>query len=142
MSNIAFVKDYKSGYAPIDMQLKNSDEADETYIGSTKPHFIRKKQSTLSLPRSCGVSYIKESESHQGKPYEPLPPLIFQCSSNCKDVKSKYEEEIKNFLNLSENSWISFIKTEENNMRDLLLGKKIGSVGWVKGIQNLWPLFA
>ena len=27
-------------------------------------------------------------------------------------------------------------------MRDLLLGKKIGEIGWVKGIQNLWPLFA
>lgn len=26
-------------------------------------------------------------------------------------------------------------------MRDLLLGKKVGSVGWVQGIQNLWPLF-
>lgn len=26
-------------------------------------------------------------------------------------------------------------------MRDLLLGKRTGIVGWVKGIQNLWPLF-
>lgn len=94
------------------MQLRNSDEADETYIGSTKPHFIRKKQSTLSLPRSCGVSYIKPSESTQGEPYDPLPPLIFQCSSNCKDVKAKYEEEVKNFIDVSENSWICFIKTD------------------------------
>ena len=27
-------------------------------------------------------------------------------------------------------------------MRDLLLGKRVGEVGWVKGVQNLWPLFA
>lgn len=26
-------------------------------------------------------------------------------------------------------------------MRDLLLGKRVGTIGWVKGLQNLWPLF-
>jgi hypothetical protein len=26
-------------------------------------------------------------------------------------------------------------------MRDLLLGKKVGEVLWVKGIQNIWLLF-
>ena len=27
-------------------------------------------------------------------------------------------------------------------MRDLLLGKKVGVVGWVQGIHNLWPLYS
>ena len=27
-------------------------------------------------------------------------------------------------------------------MRSLLLGDRVGEVGWVKGIQNLWPLFS
>jgi hypothetical protein len=26
-------------------------------------------------------------------------------------------------------------------MRELLLGKKLGEIFWVKGIQNIWPLF-
>lgn len=26
-------------------------------------------------------------------------------------------------------------------MRTLLLGTKVGSVGWVHGLENLWPLF-
>ena len=86
LENINFQRDYKSGYAPIDMQMKNADEPQQTFIGS-KMHFIRKKQSTLSLPRSCGVSYIKPTESHQVSPFDPLPPLIFQCSSNCSDTK-------------------------------------------------------
>ena len=67
------------------MQQKNVEDAEEpnaAYEGS-KVHYIRKKQSTLSLPRSCGVSYIKLTESTQTAPFEPLPPLIFQCSSRC-----------------------------------------------------------
>lgn len=86
LQTTTFQRDYKSGYAPIDMQLQNSDFPEETFIGS-KTHYIRKKQLTLSLPRSCGVSYVKPSESHQQSPFDPLPPLIFQCSSNCSDSK-------------------------------------------------------
>lgn len=46
------------------MQQKNSEEPEDTNHTNqnnetSKTHFIRKKQSTLSLPRSCGVSYIK-----------------------------------------------------------------------------------
>jgi hypothetical protein len=26
-------------------------------------------------------------------------------------------------------------------MRDLLLGKPVGKVAWVNGLQNIWPLF-
>jgi len=44
------------------MQNRNKD-VDENDIKDTtnKTHFIRKKQSTLNLPRTCGVSYVKPS---------------------------------------------------------------------------------
>lgn len=67
-----------------------SKKADDKIGGYDEPpktgprsHFIKKKQSTLSLSRTCGVSYIKPSESTQGLPFEPLPPIIFQCSTSC-----------------------------------------------------------
>lgn len=79
LESIPFIKEYKSGYAPIDLQNKNNEEVGydpEQYNKpqSTRSHFIRKKQSTLTLPRSCGVSYIRESESQQREHYDPLPP--------------------------------------------------------------------
>ena len=30
--------------------------------------------------------------------------------------------------------------TNEEHMRDLLLGKPFGKVVWIYGIQNIWPL--
>ena len=42
------------------MQQKNVEEPEEgNAYENSKTHYIRKKQSTLSLPRSCGVSYVK-----------------------------------------------------------------------------------
>jgi hypothetical protein len=78
----------------------------------SKTHFIRKKQQTLSLSRSCGVSYIKPSESFQGPPFEPLPPLIFQCSSKCfgtKDLKDKYENLSNLFNDFTQTCWLPLI---------------------------------
>lgn len=62
MKQINFNINYRSGYAPIELQENN--ETDTSKVGSK--HFIKKKQSTLSLPRTCGVSYVKASESEQG----------------------------------------------------------------------------
>jgi hypothetical protein len=67
--SIEFIRDYKSGYTPIEMQKRNNEELiqnekeDEKGLGKdkTRSHFIRKQQSTLTLPRTCGVSYIKPS---------------------------------------------------------------------------------
>lgn len=93
--SIEFLRDYKSGYTPIDMQKRNNEEVyeggkDESPLkgigkDKTRSHFIRKQQSTLTLPRTCGVSYIKSSESilTQKQPFSPLPPLIFQGSTSC-----------------------------------------------------------
>jgi hypothetical protein len=142
LNSLKFEKVYKSGYAPIEMQEKNKDELEDPNINKVcKTHFIRKKQSTLSLPRSCGVSYIKASESTQGAPFEPLPPLIFQCSSMCSDSKESYEGISTLLNNVCQNCWLPFIQSTEERMRDLLLGRRVGEVKWVKGMQNLWPLF-
>lgn len=97
---IPFMRDYKSGYTPIALQNKEKEvEAQEGYEEEKKEkeerkdngrgHFIRQKQSTLSLPRSCGVSYVKTSESSQSAPFDPLPPLIFQCSSGCRQTEEE-----------------------------------------------------
>jgi len=70
-------------------------------MGSLKTHFIKKKQSTLSLARTCGVSYIKPSESTQNHPYEALPPLIFQCSTSCSytsELRQLYHTHIEKLI--------------------------------------------
>lgn len=33
------------------------------------------------------------------------------------------------------------IMSNEEHMRDILLGKPFGKVLWVEGLLNLWPLF-
>ena len=119
---------------------KKEKAADSTL----KTHFIKKKQSTLSLARTCGVSYIRPSQSVQQAPFESLPPLIFQCSTSCNytnELRAKYQGDIDKFISLSENRWLPAIMTTEDKMRDLLLGKPFGKVIWVNGIKNLWPLF-
>jgi hypothetical protein len=58
---INFITNYRSGYAPIELQEINETDATNT----TGRHFIKKKQSTLNLPRTCGVSYVKPTESEQ-----------------------------------------------------------------------------
>lgn len=81
-----------------------------------KAHFIKKKQSTLSLPRTCGVSYIRPSESVQGPPYDPLPPLIFQCSTSCSytpELRQLYQATISKLITLSLNRWLPVIMTTE-----------------------------
>ncbi len=68
--SIEFIKEYKSGYGPIEMQKSNNNcnsnedgvvEGKEIGKDKARNHFIRKQQSTLTLPRTCGVSYIKPS---------------------------------------------------------------------------------
>ena len=70
--SIEFTKEYKSGYGPIEIQKRNNNsneqgvgKATKELIGKdkTRNHFIRKQQSTLTIPRTCGVSYIKPSKS-------------------------------------------------------------------------------
>jgi|JI6StandDraft_1071083.scaffolds.fasta_scaffold105646_2 hypothetical protein len=58
MKLVNFNTNYRSGYAPIELQENNEPDA-SSKVGSR--HFIKKKQSTLSLPRTCGVSYVKPS---------------------------------------------------------------------------------
>jgi hypothetical protein len=81
-----FTTEYKSGYAPIETQkLIESKEKEFTY----RNHFIKKKQScaNINLKRTCGVSYVKHTESKQSNVnhiFETLPPLVYQCSTGKK----------------------------------------------------------
>ncbi len=81
-----FTTEYKSGYAPIETQkLIESKEKEFTY----RNHFIKKKQScaNINLKRTCGVSYVKHTESKQSNVshiFETLPPLVYQCSTGTK----------------------------------------------------------
>ena len=47
---------------------------------TSKSHFIKRKQSHCNVKRSCGVSYVKKTESKQAnvrdRGYEKLPPIV------------------------------------------------------------------
>ena len=47
---------YEKNMNSIEKQVTNSNGKDKS-----RSHFIRKQQSTLRIPRTCGVSYIKSS---------------------------------------------------------------------------------
>ncbi len=73
-----YLEDLRGGYLPIDIQQKQeklmSREGDK--------HFIRRKQSqaNINLKRTCGVSYVKPTESEQKNVdhiFRKLTPLVF-----------------------------------------------------------------
>lgn len=74
-----------------------------------------------------------------------MPSLIFQCSSGCDAEGQNQDESFPAIESLwkevLDNSWLMCVETDEDNMRELLIGKTVGKLFWVKGIQNLWPLF-
>ena len=76
--------DFKKGYLPIEMQEEH-EKLEQIHIQhESKSHFIRKKQSAVNIKRSCGVTYIKPTESKQKgviHEFEPLPPLAFQVGT-------------------------------------------------------------
>ena len=87
---------------------------------------------------------MKPSESTQNFPYEALPPLIFQCSTSCSytpELREIYHTHIEKLIELSSSKCLPAIITNEDHMRDLLLGKPHGKVLWIEGLLSLWPLF-
>ncbi|KRX03609.1 WD40-repeat-containing domain [Pseudocohnilembus persalinus] len=113
---IPFTKDYKQGYEPINIQQQQEqDLRKNTTIDQEKNHFIRKKQSTASvnLKRTCGVSYVKPTESEQlniSHIYDTLPPLVYQCSSGCERLEQFEMANGKFFLLKNMNQlWPFFI---------------------------------
>lgn len=126
-----FTTEYKSGYAPIETQkLIESKEKEFTY----RNHFIKKKQScaNINLKRTCGVSYVKHTESKQmnvNHIFETLPPLVFQCSTGTKRLDEYREFYEFLFDHLFENkmpqgSYLlgSFVASEhEDKMKEYIL---------------------
>ena len=103
-SNLKFKEDHKSGYLPITFQTKQVKELEEfeKEKKKEKKHMIRRKQSACNIKRTCGVSYIKPSESQQkevNEIYEKLTPLIFQCSTECEKLQGLLNEYCLIFFN-------------------------------------------
>ncbi|KAL4446612.1 hypothetical protein ABPG74_005550 [Tetrahymena malaccensis] len=161
-SQINFIKDYKSGYAPIEIQNqqekelnemeKNEQQNEETH----KQHFIRRKQTNnINLKRSCGVSYVKMPESKQenvSEIYEKLPQLVFQCSNGQPKLMEHeyFYEKLYQKIFTSSTQWLLctyFESEDECLMRDYLLYPEKrwelckGKYFVVKTVSDIWPLF-
>ncbi|KAL4496210.1 hypothetical protein ABPG72_012947 [Tetrahymena utriculariae] len=161
-SQINFIKDYKSGYAPIEIQNqqekelnemeKNEQQNEETH----KQHFIRRKQTNnINLKRSCGVSYVKMPESKQENVsdiYQKLPQLVFQCSNGQPKLMEHeyFYEKLYQKIFTSSTQWLLctyFESEDECLMRDYLLYPEKrwqlckGKYFVVKTVSDIWPLF-
>ncbi|EGR34097.1 hypothetical protein IMG5_024190 [Ichthyophthirius multifiliis] len=157
-SQITFIKDYKSGYMPIEIQRQQEIELDKMNTQQQKisvKHFIRQKQSqNINLKRTCGVSYVKMPESKQHNVsdiYKPLPQLVFQCS-NGQPKQLQYEEYYQcvfEFLFQSNQMLLCtmFESEDENAMRNYLIYPNQrwqisgGKYFIVQNIKDMWPLF-
>ena len=156
--SLQFNNDFRSGYAPIEIQqiqerdfsTKDPEKKEKTQ------HFIRKKQScaAINLKRTCGVSYVKQSESHQldvNHIFETLPPLVFQCSSECDEVAdiTIYHDLFKKLFNNSKEKALicSVLDVEDEAIRDYLLKPQKrpelckGRIFLVRDYHDLWPFF-
>ncbi|CAK78674.1 unnamed protein product (macronuclear) [Paramecium tetraurelia] len=143
---------YQSGYAPVEIQNRHKDPEDYT----KKQHFIRQKQSqaNLNLKRTCGVSYVKKSESEQkdvSHIFKKLPPLVYQCSSGCQPIAG-YDEAFDNlFQNLLNGKnlivFTLFNSSDESALREYLLFPHLRNkisrerVMMARKFLNLWMLF-
>ncbi|CAD8044026.1 unnamed protein product [Paramecium primaurelia] len=143
---------YQSGYAPVEIQNRHKDPEDYT----KKQHFIRQKQSqaNLNLKRTCGVSYVKKSESEQkdvNHIFKKLPPLVYQCSSGCQPITG-YDEAFDNLFNNLLNGknlivFTLFNSQDESSLREYLLFPHLRNkisrerVMIARKFLNLWMLF-
>ena len=89
-------------------------------------HFIhRKAGDTIGIKRTCGVSYVKQTESQQtnvSADYEPLSHLVIQGSYSLEKVKGKYYERIQTLMN-QPLIVASIDSTNENDMKQYILNK-------------------
>ena len=156
--SLKFLNDFKSGYAPIEIQ--HNQERDFTTTAKEKKdskqqHFIRKKQScaAINLKRTCGVSYVKPSESQQkdvSHVFEKLAPLVFQCSSECDEVAdiTIFQPFFQKLF--TKPKWLicTILDADADELiREYLLKPEKresiskGKIYLVKDYKDLWPLF-
>ena len=147
--------DFRKGYLPIEMQEEH-EKLEKIHIEKeSKSHFIRKKQSAVNIKRSCGVTYVKPTESKQkGVTHEfpPLPPLAFQVGTVDRIVpveeRPKFfalADEIINDLFSSGKLHRLTIQTEftEEDLKKYVLGDKIdGEEVFIHDIKELWRVLA
>lgn len=87
------------------------------------------QNANVNLKRTCGVSYVKPTESEQkniSHIWKPLPPLIYQCSSGCQRMEQYQGFYNKVFENLfkSKNRYLFctyFHSDDEMYMREYIL---------------------
>ena len=150
-----FNLDFRSGYAPIEIQQTQERDFKDNEKKEKTQHFIKKKQSCaqINLKRTCGVSYVKPTESQQlnvSNVFEPLPPLVFQCSSECDEVEDvgAFQGVFKRlFTNGARPLVCTLLDSDDDAIRDYLLKpeKRVaiskGRVLLIRDYRDLWPLF-
>ena len=150
-----FNLDFRSGYAPIEIQQTQERDFKDNEKKEKTQHFIKKKQSCaqINLKRTCGVSYVKPTESQQlnvSNVFEPLPPLVFQCSSECDEVEDvgAFQGVFKRlFTNGARPRVCTLLDSDDDAIRDYLLKpeKRVaiskGRVLLIRDYRDLWPLF-
>ena len=150
-----FNLDFRSGYAPIEIQQTQERDFKDNEKKEKTQHFIKKKQSCaqINLKRTCGVSYVKPTESQQlnvSNVFEQLPPLVFQCSSECDEVEDvgAFQGVFKRlFTNGARPLVCTLLDSDDDAIRDYLLKpeKRVaiskGRVLLIRDYRDLWPLF-
>lgn len=152
--SLSFTNDFRSGYAPIEIQKTQEKDFSQAALNKEKSHFIKKKQSCaqINLKRTCGVSYVKKTESQQlnvSHIFEPLPPLVYQCSSECEEINdiTEFEAIFLRIFGIGKLLLCSVLEAEEEEVREYLLHSEKraqinkNKVFLVKDYKEIWPLF-
>jgi hypothetical protein len=153
--SMGYRTDFRRGYLPIEMQEEHEKQEKVQQEKESKAHFIRKKQSAVNIKRSCGVTYVKPTESKQrGVTHEfpPLPPLAFQVGTVDRLIPS---EEKPKFFSLANDLISDLFKSghlfrvtiqtdySEEDLKNYILGKKNdGEEIFLDDLSELWRLLA
>lgn len=145
--------DFRKGYLPIEMQEEHEKMEKVQAERDSKAHFIRKKQSAVNIKRSCGVTYVKPTESKQlgvRHEFSPLPPLAFQVGTVDRiipqDEKTQYFNLAKDIIKeiFESNKLIRAtiqVGFSEEDLKKYILGEKTdGEEVFIKGPKELWRL--
>lgn len=150
-ASMGYRTDFRKGYLPIEMQEEHEILEKLHVEHESKGHFIRKKQSAVNIKRSCGVTYVKPTESKQkGVRHEftPLPPLAFQVGTVNRIIP---EEEKPLYFSLAQSILTQILNPEsllrvtvhenylEEDIKNCVLGfKNDGEEIFVQGLSDLW----
>ena len=153
--SMGYRTDFRRGYLPIEMQEEHEKLEKVHQEKESKAHFIRKKQTAVNIKRSCGVTYVKPTESKQkGVTHEfpPLPPLAFQVGTIDRLI---LPEEKPKFFSLANdlikdlfangNLFRVTIQTDynEEDLKNYILGKKPdGQEIFMNSLTDLWRILA